>query len=183
MVYLHSNSGSRLEANAVKDMLASKGTCPSDSGLPVCVFDFRGSGLSTGQYVSYGHHEKTDLKHVLDWLVEAYAFESFVLWGRSMGAATALMYAANAVQHKILLTIADSAYINLWELLEEIGTSKIGIPHFLVKPMLYLFEGSIKESAGFALRDIDLEADVRKARTPVVFIASKTDSIVPISHS
>jgi len=74
-----------------------------------------------------------------------------------MGAATALMYTAEAaVQHKVLLTIADSAYINLWELLEEIGSNKMGIPNFLLKPMLYLFEGSIRRAAGFNLRDIDL---------------------------
>ena len=74
VVYLDSNSGSRLEGNAVRDLLLAEGTLNASSGLPVCVFDFRGSGLSTGQYVSYGHHEKVDLKHVLDWLVSIHHF-------------------------------------------------------------------------------------------------------------
>jgi hypothetical protein len=100
-----------------------------------------------------------------------------------MGAATALMYAANSVKHKILLTIADSSYYNLWELLEEIGNKKIGIPNILLKPMLYMFENSIRRSAKFNISDINMEEYMKMSLTPVVFVASKTDSIVPISHS
>lgn len=39
----------------MKDLLLTQGKSHKNSGIPVCLFDFRGSGLSEGSYVSYGH--------------------------------------------------------------------------------------------------------------------------------
>jgi hypothetical protein len=49
--------------------------------------------------------------------------------------------------------------------------------------MLYMFENSIRRSAKFNISDINMEEYMKMSLTPVVFVASKTDSIVPISHS
>jgi alpha/beta superfamily hydrolase len=49
-------------------MLVAEGITSIYIDMPVCTFDFRGSGQSTGEYVSYGYHERTDLQHVLDHL-------------------------------------------------------------------------------------------------------------------
>jgi pimeloyl-ACP methyl ester carboxylesterase len=55
-------------------------------------FDFTGSGLSDGDYVSLGKFEKEDLKCVTEYLGRLGSVSSIVLWGRSMGAVTALLY-------------------------------------------------------------------------------------------
>jgi esterase/lipase len=100
-----------------------------------------------------------------------------------MGAATALMFAANPGQHKVLLTIADSSYYNFRELLEEIGNCTMGIPMFVIKPLMFMFENRIANIAGFKLSDIHMENYVRNLHSPVIFVAAKCDSVVPIKHS
>lgn len=100
-----------------------------------------------------------------------------------MGAATALMFTGSPGRHKILLTIADSSYHNLRDLLEEIGCQKMGIPTFILKPLIYAFDKSITKAAGFNIDDINVGNFVKEAQSPVVFIASKCDSTVPIAHT
>lgn len=61
LIYCHCNSGSRVESIIsliigipfVKEYIAR--------GWNVCLFDFSGSGLSGGDYISLGHYEARDL--------------------------------------------------------------------------------------------------------------------------
>lgn len=52
----------------------------------------QGSGLSDGSWVTLGAHEVDDLETVVSHLRETYPESAIGLWGRSMGAVTALMY-------------------------------------------------------------------------------------------
>ncbi|GFS45675.1 alpha/beta-Hydrolases superfamily protein [Actinidia rufa] len=58
------------------------------SNITVFTFDFSGSGLSDGAYVSLGWHEKDDLKVVVSYLRSNKQISCIGLWGRSMGAVT-----------------------------------------------------------------------------------------------
>lgn len=57
IVYLHSQSGCRLEGLNLRDYCAER-------DYALCVFDFSSCGMSEGEYVSLGYHEKHDLKIV-----------------------------------------------------------------------------------------------------------------------
>lgn len=52
----------------------------------------QGSGLSAGEYVTLGALEVDDLAAVVDHLRSTGAVSTIGIWGRSMGAVTALMY-------------------------------------------------------------------------------------------
>ena len=54
----------------------------------------QGSGNSQGDWVTLGAHEVDDLEVVVKHLRVEYPQATIGLWGRSMGAVTALMYAA-----------------------------------------------------------------------------------------
>lgn len=56
-------------------------------------FDFSGCGISEGEYISLGYHERDDVDTVFKYLRERDTVSSIGIWGRSMGAVTALMYA------------------------------------------------------------------------------------------
>ncbi len=58
----------------------------------MCSFDFAGSGLSDGEYISLGYYEREDLAAVVEYLQKERNAGSIAIWGRSMGSATALMY-------------------------------------------------------------------------------------------
>lgn len=58
----------------------------------VCLFDFRGCGNSSEEYVTLGLREKFDLTFILRIVSDALRPERIYLWGRSMGAATVIHY-------------------------------------------------------------------------------------------
>jgi hypothetical protein len=92
VIYLHSMEGSRLEVMTLLRPLLAR-------GITVFSFDFAGSGISEGSYVTYGMQEQQDLDIVIRHLVSTGAgplnagVSKFILWGRGMGASTALLYA------------------------------------------------------------------------------------------
>jgi len=85
-IYLHGNSSSRLAALDLLPVVLPLGST-------LMAFDFSGSGLSDGEYVSLGWYERDDLQVVVDHLRASNKVSSIALWGRSMGAATALLHA------------------------------------------------------------------------------------------
>ena len=58
------------------------------AGFQLFCFDFSGSGLSEGEYVTLGVQESEDLGVVVDHLHTISTVGPLVLWGRSMGAVT-----------------------------------------------------------------------------------------------
>jgi len=90
-VYLHGNASGRVEALSILSMALSL-------GLSVFALDCSGSGFSEGQYVSLGWFESEDLQVALDHLETMDNISQIVLWGRSMGAVSCLLYEARASQ-------------------------------------------------------------------------------------
>lgn len=87
IIYLHGNIGSQKEGRFIVPYYAPH-------GISVFCFDFSGSGNSGGKYVTLGKNEKTDVIDVIRFLRDEMDFQEFILWGRSMGAACALMSTA-----------------------------------------------------------------------------------------
>ena len=79
-------------------------------GLNFCSFDFSGCGNSEGLGISFGANEQHDITAVIDALTKKYGIERFVLWGRSMGAASAIKYCENRDNFDIFGLILDSCY-------------------------------------------------------------------------
>jgi alpha/beta superfamily hydrolase len=63
--------------------------------------DFSGSGKSDGEYITLGINEQEDLNCAIGFLDEIFKFEEYSVWGRSMGAVTALLYQCNALNHPV----------------------------------------------------------------------------------
>ena len=98
MVYMHGNASAKTEVLPMLGFLLAQGL----DG--VVSFDFTGSGLSEGEYVSLGYYERFDLECVLQYLLSLHKDKDLeiILWGRSMGASTALMYASQQTANQIL---------------------------------------------------------------------------------
>ena len=61
IIYLHGNSSSRMEGKKIAEFLF-------EYNINTFVFDFAGCGLSEGEYISLGYHEKDDLNIVIDFI-------------------------------------------------------------------------------------------------------------------
>ena len=83
---MHGNSSCRLEAlELVPNLL--------QANITLFCFDFVGCGNSEGEYISLGWHERDDVNVIVNYLREHRKVSTIGLWGRSMGAATALLHA------------------------------------------------------------------------------------------
>ncbi|RXH99522.1 hypothetical protein DVH24_011847 [Malus domestica] len=103
--------GCRADANEAAVMLLP-------SNITVFTLDFSGSGLSDGDYVSLGWHERDDLKIVVSYLRSKKQNLRIGLWGRSMGAVTCLLYGAE--DPSIAGMVLDSAFSSLYVLMMEL---------------------------------------------------------------
>ena len=94
---MHGNSASRLEGLTLQPGLPSTYALAS--------FDFMGCGLSTEEFISLGVFESEQIGTVVKSL-EDKGFQ-VILWGRSMGASSALKYGGT------FITVADSPFSSM----------------------------------------------------------------------
>ena len=110
LIYMHGNSSARVEGLPQLPLALS-------IGATLLAFDFSGSGLSEGEYVSLGFFEREDLKVVIEYLRASGRVSRVALWGRSMGAATSLMHGDR--DPSIAAMVLDSPFADLTQLAEE----------------------------------------------------------------
>lgn len=176
LVHVHANAGCRLEA------LAVLGPCLA-LGFSVIALDCAGSGLSGGEHTTLGWRERDDVKAVID----AEDTGSVTLWGRSMGAATALLYAATR-NPDVTALILDSPFQSLRQLAFDVvgtalGGELIGATRVASVAALRLVRGSVRRRAGFDIYDVDVETHARECGAPTLVVCALDDALVPPSHS
>ncbi|CAL4970791.1 unnamed protein product [Urochloa decumbens] len=174
VVYCHGNSGCRADANEAAVILLS-------SNITVFTLDFSGSGLSGGDYVSLGWHEKEDLKCAVSCLRANNQVSSIGLWGRSMGAVTSLLYGAE--DPSIAGMVLDSAFTNLYDLMMElVDVYKIRVPKFTVKMAVQYMRRIIQKRAKFDIMDLNVLKLAPKMSIPALFGHGLNDMFIQPHH-
>jgi pimeloyl-ACP methyl ester carboxylesterase len=167
VVYMHGNASSQLEGQFLVPNL-----CPH--GIAVCLFDFAGCGHSDGDYVSLGFWESADLNFLIGQLSNSFNLSRFILWGRSMGAATALL-CRNPSVHGI---IVDSAYTSINGMIRAI-TGRVKIPKLVGKLVLWFLRLAIWDIAGFDIREVSpRRACLLEGNPPLVLGHARDDEYV-----
>eukprot|EP01060_Flectonema_neradi_P032745 TRINITY_DN527_c0_g1_i11.p1 TRINITY_DN527_c0_g1~~TRINITY_DN527_c0_g1_i11.p1 ORF type:complete len:677 (+),score=208.72 TRINITY_DN527_c0_g1_i11:78-2108(+) len=175
VVYLHGNCGSRQDATECVTVLLPH-------GVTLFTFDFSGSGLSDGEYVSLGYFEKQDLVSVIDYLNEKGNVSRIGLWGRSMGAVTSIMYSSK--DHSISSIVCDSPFASLQDLMQDLVVSyKPWIPRWMLKIAINTMRASITKKAHFDINDLDTTKYAAQCPVPMLLGHAKDDQLVPISHA
>ncbi|CAK9051057.1 Uncharacterized protein YqkD [Durusdinium trenchii] len=111
VVCLHGNSSCRLEALQHVRLVLMR-------GITLFAFDFAGCGQSEGDYITLGYHERDDVQEVIKYLRETGEVSTIALWGRSMGAATALLHGHR--DPSIAALILDSPFASLEMVVREL---------------------------------------------------------------
>ncbi|XP_027087296.2 uncharacterized protein [Coffea arabica] len=175
VVYCHGNSGCRADANEAAVILLP-------SNITLFTLDFSGSGLSGGDYVSLGWHEKNDLKVVVSYLRSNPNISRIGLWGRSMGAVTSLLYGAE--DPSVAGMVLDSAFSNLFHLMMElVDVYKIRLPKFTVKVALQYMRRVIQKKAKFDIMNLDGVQVAPRTFIPALFGHAKNDKFIQPHHS
>ena len=174
VIYLHANASSRIEGLHIRRFLLKR-------NINLCVFDFQGSGMSEGEYISLGYHEKYQVKNIVDFVEKYPGVGKIGLWGRSMGASTSLIY--SSMDKRIKATVADSPFEDFRKLAKEMVLSQVKVPGFLVEGAISIIGKSVKNRNGMDINEIKAIESVKKCDIPVIFIHARDDELVPYHHS
>ncbi|GLI64354.1 hypothetical protein VaNZ11_007594 [Volvox africanus] len=175
VIYCHCNSGSRRDAEEAICVLIP-------CGVSVFTLDFAGSGLSEGQWVTLGAEEVEDVATAVEYLRAGGKVSTLGLWGRSMGAVTALLYS-----HKdpsIAGMVLDSPFSRLTDLmLEIVQEQRLPIPRPLAKLALAAMKRSVIKRAGFDITKVSPVDAVSQSHIPALFGHAIGDTFIRISHA
>ena len=174
VIYLHGNSSSRVEGTKLKFDFFKK-------GINLFVFDFSGCGLSEGKYISLGYHEKHDVKIIVDFVEKIPGVGKIGLWGRSMGAATIMMYAAE--DDRICAVCMDSPYADFRLLARDLCSNYSSVPGFIVDTAMLFVKRSVKNRNDFDFNDIRPIDYAASMNIPGFFIHAMNDELIPLEHT
>lgn len=121
VLYLHGNGGSRLEGLQHAAHINAE-------DWTLVVFDFLGCGLSSGDYITLGYKEAEQTEIVISFLRSLNPHIKLCVWGRSMGAVTALRLPPCS---EIICMILDSPFCNLKEMSMNVRSGFSFLPRFL----------------------------------------------------
>ena len=169
LIYMHGNASSQLEGQFL-----IPNVCPR--GVALFLFDFAGCGDSGGDYISLGFYESQDVRFLLTMLEVTFAMKKFVFWGRSMGAATALL----VNDKRVVGRIVDSAYTSIRGVCRAIAVSN-GVPKILCPGALWILALSVETTAGFRIADVRPVDSARSKdnNIPLILGHARDDDFVP----
>jgi pimeloyl-ACP methyl ester carboxylesterase len=168
IVYLHGNSSCQSEGAFLVPVF-----CPA--GISVFCFDFGGCGMSEGDYISLGWYERDDVACCLAHLRAAFGIGQFALWGRSMGAATAI-YSVVA-DPTIACAVCDSPFASLPLLFRDLA-GQVKVPGCLTPPVVWYLSRRVLD-----IREVAPVAVAEAATTPIFLIHGENDDFVKPTHA
>jgi pimeloyl-ACP methyl ester carboxylesterase len=173
VVYLHGNSSFQSEGVFLVPLFVP-------ASASVFCFDFSGCGASEGAYISLGHFERDDVACAIAHLRAAFGIAQVALWGRSMGAATALMAAGE--NPAVACIVADSPFASFPQLLRE-QTANFSIPGCLSAPAIWFLARRVLERAQFDVREVVPLSVVPRCAAPLFLIHGDADELISHVHS
>ena len=174
ILYLHGNCSSRLEGISLQKEILKR-------EINLFVVDFPGCGLSEGEYISLGYHESHDVKILVDFISKLPGVGNIGIWGRSMGAATTMIYAHKDKRVKAICLDSPFADFNL--LAKDLVLTKITIPKFLIDGALKIVRMIVKKKNGLDIDKLKPIDAAPKTTQPVLFIHANEDELINNKHS
>ena len=181
VMYMHGNASCRAEALTVLAPVLS-------TGAIMFAFDFAGCGRSEGEYISLGWFERDDCAACIDHLRSLHVVTAIALWGRSMGAGSAVMQASR--DPSLAGLILDSPFSNFEAVAMELvaGAQDAvpnvpSIPPFLARTALRVVASSVHKRAGFDLYKLRPVDCAPTCFIPALFATAHDDVLVRPHHS
>mmetsp|Transcript_13668 Transcript_13668/g.29626 ORF Transcript_13668/g.29626 Transcript_13668/m.29626 type:complete len:577 (-) Transcript_13668:46-1776(-) len=178
VIYMHGNASARVEVLPQLTVLLAL-------GVAVFAFDFAGSGKSDGDHVTLGYYEREDLMCVVAHLRATDVVSTIALWGRSMGAVTALLHGDR--DPSIAAMVLDSPFADLSRLCEEMVDKAreqgINVPGFVSSVAIRMIRGSVRKQADFDIKDVSPITHVPHCFIPALFVAAENDDFITKEHS
>ncbi|HLY67114.1 MAG TPA: alpha/beta fold hydrolase, partial [Chloroflexota bacterium] len=167
--------------NRLQDQVPALGVARGlvDHGYNFLTFDLRDAGQSDGSVTTIGAFEVRDALGAIGFVKSLRGpGQHIVLLGYSMGAATALLAAAQ--DHDVQAVIADSAFSDLYPYLQGNLTHWSRLPAFPFTPLILSIEPAL---TGADPRLADPMKAMPNISAPILFIHGLADNSIPYENS
>ena len=171
VVYSHSHSGNKAEGAHLVESLCSH--------FSLLVFDYTGYGYSDKDVCTLGLKEMDDLECVLDHARQVLKFRLIFVWGRSMGAVTALLLAHRSRGALFQGLLVDSPFSSTKEMLCNVMDS---VPNFVLHMLFRPLGKKLKKETGHDIMAIDLKEVVPELRMPAFFSIAHEDTLAGVGN-
>lgn len=148
----------------------------AEEGYPCLIYDHRGHGESEAAPCSLGPLEALDARNALDWLGER-GHDRVILWGVSMGAATAYLTATNDA--RVIAVIAESSFLSISGAIRDTLSQSYRLPFWPVGAFGLLIASLLTRCLLFNV-DIEHAATGLGAR-PLLVVSGGADPRMPPS--
>ena len=147
----------------------------SRRGFNVLILHFRGHGSSDRAFISYGFHERADVKAAFDFVNSLLPGMRIGIDGISMGAATAALAVGRDDIHPQWM-ILESCYDNIRHALANRLASRFGtsLTPFLAWPVEFVVEYLVKLRA----EDLDPAKALQKSHCPVLLMGGDSEVVL-----
>lgn len=137
--------------------------------------DLRGCGDSEGDYIGMGWPDRKDMLQWIDWIIARDQNAEIMLHGISMGGATVMMTAGEALPGNVKAVVEDCGYTSVWDIFADEMDYLFHLPAF---PLLNIASGISSLRAGYSFSEASALQQIAKAQVPVLFIHGSEDNFV-----
>jgi fermentation-respiration switch protein FrsA (DUF1100 family) len=138
--------------------------------------NLRGAGRSEGDYIGMGWNDRLDVVGWINQLVELDPDAKIVIFGISMGGATAMMTAGEKLPVNVSCVVEDCGYTSAADEFTHELRNLFRLPAF---PILRLADRITRSRAGYGIYEASAIEQVKKAKVPILFIHGDNDTFVP----
>ena len=161
---------------SLPERMASHGKIFADMGFNVLFPAMRGHGVSEYKKISMGWLDRLDIIDWINYLLELDPWCEIVLVGVSMGGATVMMTIGEDLPGNVKCCIADCGYSSVWDEFSNEMKASYKLPAF---PILNAANDVSRVVGGYSFKEASSIEQLKKAKTPTLFIHGEKDTFVP----
>jgi len=147
-----------------------------ENGYNILIPSLRGHSLSGTKYISFGWLDRIDILDYIDEIIKIDSNSKIVLHGLSMGASTVMMTTGEELPSNVKVAVSDCGYSSLYEEFYYLATDYLGIG---AEPIISAVNYFAKQRLGFDINEISAKDQLKKSKTPTLFIHGGADTFVP----
>lgn len=161
-------------------------SCPQNVGIPARHFyekgynvllpHMRAHGKSEQKNVGMGWKDRLDMLDWISYIISLDPEAEIFLIGVSMGGATVMMTGGEILPKNVKCLIADCGYTSVWD---EICAELKTMFHLPVHPLADALRLTTKIRAGYDMKEASSVNQLKKCKTPILFIHGEDDTFVP----
>lgn len=145
-------------------------------GYNVLMPSLNGHADSEAGTVTMGWKDRLDIVDWVNFIAENYPDSKIILHGESMGAATTMMTTGENLPDNVKAAVADCGYTSVWDIFSNKIKNNFKMHEF---PTLYSANVVNKLYSGFDFKEASAVEQLKKSKTPTIFIHGDKDTFVP----